>query len=454
MKAIKLNLSLGALVLLVIPALANGQGYPRAGWIADIPPGAHDAEGFATIVDERTIRVDHFTYDGTAPAVYFYLGETNTNQDFANGIPIGPQLDRPYEDETVVVQLPEGETLDGYGAISVWCEAVNVNFSSAAFVCRGDLDGDGEIGLSDLAILLSNYGATSGASHSDGDFDGDGGVNLSDLAKLLSLYGSVCDPTLQMTFDGLEDLGDDYVYEGWFIVDGAAVSTGRFGIDENGDALPGWFVVHVEDAVAATLFVLTIEPAVGDEPEPADTHMLAGEWDGDTAMLTAGHPAAVGDDFSSAAGQYILETPTTASIPDDYDQGIWWLDPAGGPGASLQLPTLPAGWAYEGWVVGQDGPVTTGRFLTAAGADSDGAGPTSGPDGAPPFPGQDFIDPPTVLIGYASVITIEPEPDNSPSPFTLKSLIDGNIEDVGPGVLQAMENRAADFPVGMVMLIE
>ena len=30
--------------------------------------------------------------------------------------------------------LPEGTTLDGYGAISVWCAQVSVNFSSASFV--------------------------------------------------------------------------------------------------------------------------------------------------------------------------------------------------------------------------------------------------------------------------------------------------------------------------------
>ena len=47
---------------------------------------------------------------------------------------------------------------------------------------------------------------------------------------------------------------------------------------------------------------------------------------------------------------------------------------AGGPGPILDLPTLPAGWVYEGWVVGPDGPVTTGRFTMASGADSDGDG--------------------------------------------------------------------------------
>lgn len=58
--------------------------------------------------------------------------------------------------------------------------------------CRGDFDGDGLISLSDLALLLSNYGTASGASYWDGDLDADGDVDLSDLAALLAIYGTTC----------------------------------------------------------------------------------------------------------------------------------------------------------------------------------------------------------------------------------------------------------------------
>ena len=58
--------------------------------------------------------------------------------------------------------------------------------------CLGDLDGDGQIGLSDLATLLAHYGATSGVTYEDGDLDEDGDVDLSDLATLLSVYGTTC----------------------------------------------------------------------------------------------------------------------------------------------------------------------------------------------------------------------------------------------------------------------
>ncbi|MBU0618046.1 MAG: hypothetical protein KKI02_10040, partial [Planctomycetes bacterium] len=58
--------------------------------------------------------------------------------------------------------------------------------------CRGDLDGDRDVDLADLAELLGHYGMTSGANGTDGDMDCDGDVELSDLAELLGVYGDAC----------------------------------------------------------------------------------------------------------------------------------------------------------------------------------------------------------------------------------------------------------------------
>lgn len=66
---------------------------------------------------------------------------------------------------------------------------VVVDFSIPAGLA-GDLDGDGDVDLADLATLLSNYGTSSGADPEDGDLDGDGDVDLSDLAGLLANYGT------------------------------------------------------------------------------------------------------------------------------------------------------------------------------------------------------------------------------------------------------------------------
>jgi predicted outer membrane repeat protein len=67
-----------------------------------------------------------------------------------------------------------------------------VDMGAYEYQCTGDLDGDGEVGLSDLAQLLANYGTTGGMTYEDGDLDDDGDVDLSDLAALLAVYGTSC----------------------------------------------------------------------------------------------------------------------------------------------------------------------------------------------------------------------------------------------------------------------
>lgn len=59
-------------------------------------------------------------------------------------------------------------------------------------VTVGDLDGDGEIALSDLSIQLASFGVPSGASYEDGDLNGDGAVDLTDVSLLLAVFGASC----------------------------------------------------------------------------------------------------------------------------------------------------------------------------------------------------------------------------------------------------------------------
>jgi hypothetical protein len=253
---------------------------------------------------------------------------------------------------------------------------------------------------------------------------------------------------------GLENLGPDWAYEGWLIVDGAPVSTGTFTVSADDNLSRSQFAVEIADLDLVSTFVLTIEPVPDADPAPSEVHMLGGNFEAGVAELTVAHPAALGNDFSSAEGAFILAAPS-AGAGGDYANGIWWLDLNAGPGPALSLPTLPTGWVYEGWVVGEDGPVSTGQFTSTTGADADGAGIGSGPFAAPPFPGQDFVNPPVDLTtGHAAVLTIEPYPDNSPSPFTFKPLIDGNIDDVGMGVLQTMTNRSDEFPTATVTMMD
>ncbi len=75
----------------------------------------------------------------------------------------------------------------GYGKLDMFAAVAAV-----AALCPASIDGDAQVGLPDLAILLSHFGMASGATFRDGDLDGDTDVDISDLAILLGSFGQTC----------------------------------------------------------------------------------------------------------------------------------------------------------------------------------------------------------------------------------------------------------------------
>ncbi|PCH72677.1 MAG: hypothetical protein COB98_11605 [Flavobacteriaceae bacterium] len=260
---------------------------------------------------------------------------------------------------------------------------------------------------------------------------------------------------LSLSIDGLENLGSDYVYEGWIVVNKKPKTTGRFSVDDKGKLSQSTFTVNKADLAVASTFILTIEPASGDDPAPSNVHILAGDFSGTSGNLTIDHGAALGNDFSTVAGSYILATPTDGSNNNE-NSGIWFLSiESKSPKAGLILPVLPDGWIYEGWVVIDGVAVTTGTFSMNTGVDNfDGFSSTLN-DG-PPFPGEDFIinapsglSFPTDLAGGKTVISIEPVPDNNTKPFLLKPLV-GDIPTNAKDHITYSIGKNLNFPTGTV----
>ncbi|MFI1743488.1 anti-sigma factor [Thalassobellus sediminis] len=229
---------------------------------------------------------------------------------------------------------------------------------------------------------------------------------------------------LTLNLAGLDELGDDFVYEGWIIVNGAPVSTGTF----SSVTFPQSFTVDADELTNATKFVLSIEPAVDSDPAPAATKILAGDFSGDQAIVNSNGIVA---DFGASSGKYILATPTNGSDNDERS-GVWFLDlSSGSPTVGLDLPVLPNGWKYEGWSVINGMPVSSGTFTDVNDFDDNAATTLFKGDmgDGPAFPGEDYLQNapsgltfPTDLRGATIVVSVEPYPDNSPAPFTLKPL--------------------------------
>jgi len=258
-------------------------------------------------------------------------------------------------------------------------------------------------------------------------------------------------------------LENGFHYENWAIIDGAPIPAGKFNVSADGRLITvdGAFITNNEFNVSgnlsrATAIVITIEPAGDTDTIPATTHYAVAAIANGTGTLSINNPNGVGTDFSTASGSYILATPTNG--PDSNEtSGIWFLDPAAGPATSLNLPNLTAGWVYEGWAVINGVPVSSGRFTSVNGVDDfDGF---SGPAGGPPFPGEDFlvnapsgVTFPTDLSGAPIVISVEPQPDDSPAPFHLKPLIGATPSPAAPATLYRLDNMAmpSNLPTGFV----
>lgn len=261
-----------------------------------------------------------------------------------------------------------------------------------------------------------------------------------------------------MTLDlsGLEDLGDSSVYEGWLIVNGAPVSTGIFTVNAAGALSTTTFQVETSLLASATKFVLSIEPTNDADPAPSDQKLLAGDFGGNTATVSTSVAPAIGD-FSASSGSFFLRTPTdeTGGVNNGNDQyGVWFGLPGAPPTPDFTLPTLPGGWAYEGWVVTDNGPISTGTFTEFNTMDAFNG--FSGTSPGPPLPGEDFFNNPPTSVTFpldvrnrTVVISVEPVPDNSPAPFLLKPLVGTAGTDTAPVAYPFMYN-AASFPTGTV----
>ncbi|WP_456439700.1 anti-sigma factor [Psychroserpens sp.] len=249
---------------------------------------------------------------------------------------------------------------------------------------------------------------------------------------------------------GLEALGNDFVYEGWIIVDGAPVSTGTF----TSATFPQTFSVNTAQLNGATTFVLSIEPAIDTDPTPAANKVLRGDFNGSSALVNTN---LIGD-FSTASGMFFLRTPTdeTGTNNMNDESGVWFGTPGMPPMPNFNLPALPAGWAYEGWVVGDSGPLTTGTFTAFNSVDSSNGFSGLENNVGPPVPGEDFFlnEPagetfPLDIRGRTVVISVEPVPDNSPAPFALKPLVGIAGNDTAPATHSFGQNLSS-LPTGSV----
>ena len=102
--------------------------HPRVAQRAVLQRYIHGTSGVATIIDDCTVDITGFAFDGGGIDVRVYGG---LRRDFQRGFAMGNDLRRPggYKDAKVRVNLPPGRSLDDLDGISIWCVPAGANFA-------------------------------------------------------------------------------------------------------------------------------------------------------------------------------------------------------------------------------------------------------------------------------------------------------------------------------------
>ncbi|MCJ8313043.1 MAG: DM13 domain-containing protein [Saccharospirillaceae bacterium] len=101
----------------------------KIGQTAQLKTLHHRVSGQIEILNDCTLRITDFTYDGKGPDTFFYVARDG---DYKNGSQVGDQLKRgqSYKNNTLLIKIDQ---LDDFNSISVWCEDFSVNFGDGFF---------------------------------------------------------------------------------------------------------------------------------------------------------------------------------------------------------------------------------------------------------------------------------------------------------------------------------
>ena len=116
-----------------------GKTHPRVGQKSALQLCSHGVTGNVTIVDDCTLQFDNMVYPANGVDVRVYLGKlangfVNFNPNTGTGKPISRDFHTmALNNDSFVVRLPTGTTLDDVDQVSIWCVAFTIDFAHSTW---------------------------------------------------------------------------------------------------------------------------------------------------------------------------------------------------------------------------------------------------------------------------------------------------------------------------------
>lgn len=105
---------------------------PEVGWIAELEGSAHDVGGTAEILDDRTIELRDFTYDGGGLNARFFL--LVDGEGFHRDLELTDNLvGEPSDGDTLTLEIPDGSSFEDFNLLTLWCIPAGVSFGAGVF---------------------------------------------------------------------------------------------------------------------------------------------------------------------------------------------------------------------------------------------------------------------------------------------------------------------------------
>ena len=103
----------------------------KVGQVATLSTRSHGVSGKVVVVDNCTLEIRNFNYDGGGLSKVFVYGGKAGN--YLAGFPVGNNLrGTSFANQTLTVKLSAGD-LDKMDGVSIWCTDANANFGDGLF---------------------------------------------------------------------------------------------------------------------------------------------------------------------------------------------------------------------------------------------------------------------------------------------------------------------------------